>query len=131
PELHLPADPPLGGPKRTILLVDDDDNVREVTAALLHALGYRVREAESAARGLEELDDGVDLLLTDFAMPAMNGAEFARAARQRYPQLPVLFITGYAELDELDVGDSVIVQKPFRDEELATKLSAALKGAAA
>ncbi|WP_431483673.1 response regulator [Pseudomonas solani] len=131
PELHLPADPPLDGPKRTILLVDDDDNVREVTAALLHALGYRVREAESAARGLEELDDGVDLLLTDFAMPAMNGAEFARAARQRYPQLPVLFITGYAELDELDVGDSVIVQKPFRDEELATKLSAALKGAAA
>ncbi|WP_337057140.1 response regulator [Pseudomonas sp. USHLN015] len=126
-ELHLPAEPPLEGPQRTILLVDDDDNVREVTASLLDALGYRVREAQSGARALELLDEGVDLLLTDFAMPSLNGAELARQARQRYPALPVLYITGYAELDDLDVSDSVIVQKPFRDDELATKLSAALK----
>lgn len=110
------------GAQRTILLVDDDPRVREVTALTLDALGYQVREAESGAQALSKLDGEIDLLLADFAMPGMNGAELAQIARQRYPALPVVFVTGYAELGGLDADEAFIVQKPYRSEELAEKL---------
>jgi len=122
---ELPREPqPLAehGAQRTILLVDDDPRVREVTALTLDALGYQVREAESGSDALSKLDDGIDLLLADFAMPGMNGAELAQAARQRYPELPVVFVTGYAEIGGLDADEAFIVQKPYRSEELAEKL---------
>ncbi|WP_308821687.1 response regulator [Pseudomonas japonica] len=121
-EALLPPD----GLRHRILLVDDDPNVRQVTALLLDALGYSVVEADGAARALEQLDDEVDLLLTDYAMPGANGAELAREARKRYPHLPVVFITGYAEVGGLDDGQYLIVQKPFREEELTQKLRLAL-----
>jgi CheY-like chemotaxis protein len=66
-------------------------------------------------------------LLADFAMPGMNGGELARAVLSRYPELPVVFITGYAELGELGMGSTPIIQKPFREEQLASKLSLVLK----
>lgn len=110
------------GAQRTILLVDDDPRVREVTALTLDALGYQVREAESGLEALSKLDDEIDLLLADFAMPGMNGAELALVARQRYPDLPVVFVTGYAELGGLAADEAFIVQKPYRSEELAEKL---------
>ncbi|SDG22366.1 hybrid sensor histidine kinase/response regulator [Phytopseudomonas seleniipraecipitans] len=116
------------GAQRTILLVDDDPHVREVTALTLDALGYQVREADSGAQALTKLDDQVDLLLADFAMPGMNGAELAQVARSRYPELPVVFVTGYAELGGLDADETFIVQKPYRREELAEKLQHALAG---
>lgn len=122
---ELPREPQLlaeHGAQRTILLVDDDPRVREVTALTLDALGYQVREAESGSDALSKLDDGIDLLLADFAMPGMNGAELAQAARQRYPELPVVFVTGYAEIGGLDADEAFIVQKPYRSEELAEKL---------
>ncbi len=70
----------------------------------------------------------IDLLLADFAMPGMNGAELARTLRQRQPDLPVVFITGYAELGELDEQEYFIVPKPFRENDLANKVHSALKG---
>ncbi|WP_213878769.1 hybrid sensor histidine kinase/response regulator [Pseudomonas sp. dw_358] len=117
---------PTDGKHKTILLVDDDPQVRNVTASLLDAYGYQVIEAEGGEQALNKLDPSVDLVLTDFAMPGMNGAELARQVRRLYPQLPVLFITGYADLGILDAEDPFIVQKPFRDDELATKLHQAL-----
>lgn len=116
--------------ERRILLVDDDHAVRNVTAALLADLGYQVVEASNgfAALSALERDPQIDLLLADFAMPGMNGAELARQVRKRLPQLPVVFITGYAELGELDPEQSFIVPKPFREADLAARLQAALRG---
>jgi PAS domain S-box-containing protein len=119
------------GGQKTILLVDDDPQVRHVTASLLEAYGYQVIEAGGGESALSSLQASVDLLLTDFAMPGMNGAELARRVRQQYPALPVLFITGYADLRILDAEDQFVVHKPFRDDELAVKLHRALSPGAA
>ncbi|QLF93621.1 response regulator [Pseudomonas sp. ABC1] len=110
----------------TILLVDDDARVREVTAAMLRNLGYRVRETHSGSAALACIDGQVDLLLADFAMPGMSGAELAEIVRQRYPALPIVFISGYAELGALRAEGTIIVQKPFRDDEIERKLRQAL-----
>ena len=109
------------GPARTILLVDDEPKVRELTALMLDGLGYQVVEAQSADQALSKLDPSIDLILTDFAMPGTNGAELAHMVRRRHPSLPIVFVTGYAELDGLD-GEHLIVQKPFTEQDLASKL---------
>ncbi|RRV71615.1 response regulator [Stutzerimonas stutzeri] len=111
-----------------ILLVDDDHSVREVTAQMLENLGFTVIAADSGDDALQLLTQGaeVDLLLADFAMPGMNGGELARAVRVRHPELPVVFVTGYAELCELGLEGYSIIQKPFREEQLANKLHLAL-----
>ena len=114
-----------------ILLVDDDDAVREVTAGILEDLGYGVVEAASGREALELFDASprIDLVLLDFAMPGMNGMEVARELRARRPSLPILFATGFADalaLTEADVGQ--VVRKPYVEDELAAKLSAELHG---
>lgn len=113
----------------TILLVDDDTAVREVTAAILREEGFSVIEAGSGGAGLEALDrnETVDLLLVDFAMPGMNGAEVAREAQLRRPGLPTLFVTGYADLEAIrSVGEDRIVAKPFQSERLFQAIDLAL-----
>jgi signal transduction histidine kinase len=120
------APAPLAGPAPRVLLVDDDSAVREVTASLLADLGCRVVEAGSGGAALDLLDRDagpLDVMLVDFAMPGMNGAEVARAVAARRPGLPILFMTGYADLSALrDVGEDRIVQKPFREGDLAAKV---------
>jgi PAS domain S-box-containing protein len=123
----------LGGP-RTVLVMDDDSAVREVTSDMLGELGYLVLQAGSGGAALDILrtDQAVDILLADYAMPGMNGVDAARDALALRPGLPVLFITGYADLKALrDVGEDRIIQKPFRDEELSRKVEAALRLAGA
>jgi signal transduction histidine kinase len=113
----------------SILLVDDDAAVREVTSAILQELGYSVMEASSGPEALERLAEhpSVDLMLVDFAMPGMNGAEVARLARAVRPALPVLFVTGYADRAALvGINDTQIVGKPFANDELASKIKVAL-----
>jgi CheY-like chemotaxis protein len=113
----------------TILLVDDDDGVREVTGAMLKEMGYVVIEAGSGGAALEIIQSGikVDLVLLDFAMPGMNGAELGRQIQLKRPRLPLLFVTGFAEQSALaGVGEAFIVQKPFLDDELAKKINAIL-----
>ena len=112
-----------------VLVVDDDNAVREVTAAILHDLGYGVVEAGSGGAALDVLDREaqIDLLLVDFAMPGMNGAEVAREVQARRPGLPVVFVTGYADIESLaDAGASAIVRKPFAQRDLAAKLRSVL-----
>jgi signal transduction histidine kinase/CheY-like chemotaxis protein len=112
-----------------ILLVDDDAAVREVTCAILRELGYLVVEAGSGASALELLAQrpSVDLMLVDFAMPGMNGAEVARLARAVRPTLPILFVTGYADRAALvDINDTQIIGKPFANDELGVKIKLAL-----
>lgn len=108
---------------RTILLVDDDPDVRSVTAMMLVSLGYSVVEADSGEEALKKLDAGIELLLTDFAMPNMTGGELAEIVRREHPHLPIMFITGFADIDILDVDPQLIVQKPYKEEELAKKLA--------
>ncbi len=109
----------------TVLLIDDDNAVREVTRAILNDLGYRVLEAGSggAALDLIEREPQIDLMIADFAMPGMNGAELARLAQAKRPTLPVLFVTGFADRTALaGVSEARIVSKPFVDDELAHKV---------
>jgi PAS domain S-box-containing protein len=121
-----PELPGLDAKKTTILVVDDDSLVREITAALLQDQGYAVIKAGSGSAALDELQGGrrIDLLLVDFAMPGMNGAEVAQKAHEIRPDLPVLFVTGYADFAALKaVGDDCVVQKPFQDDDLARKVA--------
>ena len=113
-----------------ILLLDDDEAVRDITASMLRELGYVVLEVGSggAALDLLERNDSVDLALLDFAMPGMNGAEVAKQIHSRFPFLPILFITGYADKSALgEIGDARIIKKPFVTDELGNKVRAALQ----
>ena len=123
---HLPAEP---FHAVEILLVDDDNEVREVTRAMLHGQGHRVLEAGSGGAALDILqrEPGIELLIADFAMPGMNGAELVRLAREQRPHLPVLFVTGFADRGALgEVDESHIIAKPFRPDELADRVRFAL-----
>lgn len=113
----------------TALLVDDEMLVRMGTADMLDELGYEVVEANSAEDALRLLEEGLepDLLVTDHLMPGMNGADLARVVRADRPTLPVLLISGYAEVEGLS-PDIVRLTKPFRNSELAESLSALMPG---
>jgi PAS domain S-box-containing protein len=120
------AERPSGG----ILLVDDDPDVRAVAAAMLREAGHTVIEAGSGGAALERLVETVPrigLLIADLAMPGMNGFELARAARQERPDLPILFVTGFADMTRAEDADhQTVLQKPFRAEELNAKVAEAL-----
>jgi CheY-like chemotaxis protein len=101
----------------TILVIDDDSDVRAFLADSLEGLGHAVVAAEGGEEGLSLLaEKAPDLALIDYAMPGMNGAEVARAARRARPDLPIVFVTGFAETDQL-VGalgpDVTVLRKPF------------------
>ncbi|QGF91781.1 response regulator [Pseudomonas sp. CFSAN084952] len=110
----------------TILLVDDDDSVRAVAAMILESLGHTVRESRSGADAIKMLNNDIDLLITDYAMPGMTGAELVNAIRPIYPMLPVVFITGFADFDALGLTDGLIIQKPFNERELQAKIDLAM-----
>ena len=105
-----------------ILLIDDDERVREVIADVLEDAGAHVVSAPNGEAGMELLEpEKPDLMIVDFAMPGMNGAEVARRARARDPGLPVLIVTGFAESAALtDVTGPYVdlLRKPFRNSEL-------------
>ena len=112
-----------------ILLIDDDSAVREVTSSLLRELGYVVMEVGSGGAALDLLsrEASVDLVMLDFAMPGMNGVDVAREVNSKYPTLPVVFVTGFADNAALEkIGDARIIKKPFVGDELVAKVQAAL-----
>jgi len=120
--------PPRGGAER-ILVVEDDELVREHVKGQLAGLGYRVTAAASGGEALETLraDSGFDLLFTDVVMPGgMNGRELAEHAREINPEIPVLFTSGYTENaivhhGRLDPGLHLL-NKPYRLKDLAEKV---------
>ena len=113
-----------------LLLVDDDEAVRATTTLILEAIGYVVHEAAAADVALERIVGGLqfDLLLTDVAMPGTNGAELAERVRQLRPELPIIFISGYADPDAVAGHHRLqpLVRKPFRVADLAAEIEAAL-----
>jgi signal transduction histidine kinase len=115
--------------KATILVVDDDDAVRDITADMLRDLDYSVLEASSGGAALDLLHQRVkiDLILIDFAMPGMNGAEVARFMRSKHPDFPIVFVTGFADREALEgLQHAHVIGKPFTSAELAEKIQLAL-----
>jgi signal transduction histidine kinase len=115
-----------------VLLVDDHGGVRTTTAALLHDLGHEVTEAEDAAGGLALLAGGgtYDLLVTDYAMPRMSGAELIERARDLRPGMPAIIITGYADSDQIarKPENVAVLAKPFSSEQMRRVLQAVGEG---
>jgi CheY-like chemotaxis protein len=91
---------------------------------MLNDLGYEVIEASSAEEALRLLEQGAppDLIVTDHLMPGMSGAELARAVRATRPGLPILIVSGYAEVEGI-APDLPRLTKPFRNAELAEQLT--------
>jgi signal transduction histidine kinase/ActR/RegA family two-component response regulator len=104
-----------------VLVIDDDPIVLAGTAAMLEDLGHTATEVESAEQALKILqsDASIDLVITDHAMPGMTGTELAKRIRRKWPELPVIIATGYAELPgELDPSVPRL-SKPYRQQDLA------------
>jgi len=107
-----------------ILLVEDEDMVRAVAERALTRQGYRVLTAENGEAALELLAQGEkpDLLISDVVMPSMDGPTMVRHARERYPDLPILFMSGYAEEQlrkSIDLDNVAFLPKPFSVQQLA------------
>ncbi len=123
------------GNQETVLVVEDDPDVRAYVVETLSALNYNVREAANAEAALGILADSgrVDLLLTDVVMPGMNGRKLVEAAQQHRPGLKVLYMTGYSRnaivhQGRLDAGVS-LMQKPFSQTALAMRVRTMLEEA--
>ena len=109
----------------TILVVDDDPDVRKLAVSSLESLGYRVKAATGGRAALEMIESTpqIDLVLMDVAMPEMNGAEVARALRQQRPSLPVLYMSGYVGPTSLEPTDKQrMLKKPFTLAELSSRV---------
>jgi CheY-like chemotaxis protein len=118
----------------TVLLVEDDQQVRNLTRTMLAARGYRVLEAASSADALKWIADegGIDLLLTDIVMPGRNGVELARLAKAERPAIRLLYMSGYTESGVIDRGlinpETQFIRKPFTSTALNRKIREVLRG---
>jgi len=132
--LGAAMDAPQAAAGEVVLLVEDEAEVRTAVAEHLRDLGYRVLEAGDGRAALRLLRgvSRVDLLVSDVGLPGgLNGRQVADAARERQPNLPVLFITGYAGtlLDGQLAPDMAVIGKPFSLDALAAKMRAMLEAA--
>ena len=116
---------------RRILVLDDDVEVRATLEEMLKAAGYTVASVGTAPLAFDELGGAhrIDLIIVDFAMPGLRGDQFAAAARARRPEVPVLFITGYAETDALQ-SERWVLRKPFNAAALISTVETAMRIAA-
>ena len=135
--LHAPATPEPASTSvegRTVLVVDDEPNVRTLVTEVLQEMGLNTLEAAEGPSGLRILDSDahLDLLISDIGLPGgMNGRQLADAAREKRPSLRVLFITGYAESSVLDrsntMSDYEVLTKPFTITDLEEKVRSMLE----
>lgn len=112
-----------------VLVVDDDSLVLTSTRLLIEDLGHRVLCASSAVQALEmyELNPDIDLVITDMAMPQMDGAQLAKLLRDRHPTLPIILATGYAERLEGFATQLPRLTKPFKQIDLVQVIAQAMK----
>jgi PAS domain S-box-containing protein len=123
-----PPAPPVAS-RRSILVVDDDPDVRGFIVEALEEQGYVVREAADGREGIAAVDrEAPDLIVLDFIMPGLSGADVARHARERRPDQPILFVSGYSETDAVKsiAPDAPLLAKPFRAEALHKAVRGAL-----
>ncbi|MDO9576776.1 MAG: response regulator [Candidatus Cloacimonadales bacterium] len=119
--------------EETILLVEDEEAIREFVSSILEESGYKVLEADGGEKGLQISDnyDGmIHLLLSDIRMPKMSGPELARKLKQKHPETKLLFVSGHTDNEAIrkEIGDSYcgFLQKPFSYEGLLSKIRAEL-----
>jgi signal transduction histidine kinase len=107
-----------------ILVVDDDALIAMSTVDMLEDLGHKVLEANSGKHALEllESDGPIDLMMTDYAMPGMTGAELAEIVHRTYPHMPILLATGYADLPSGQKSDLPRISKPYLQEQLRVEI---------
>ena len=107
-----------------VLLVDDEELVRASTADMLIDMGYSVIEVSSGEDALEWLSggEGADLVVTDHLMPGISGVDLARQVQKKWPKMPLMVISGYAEVEGI-APDLPRLTKPFRQSELANILA--------
>jgi PAS domain S-box-containing protein len=123
----LPNTTPMGH-GQTVLLVEDDASVRLLVRDVLEELGYAALEAAEPQTGVALLSSKrtIDLMISDVGLPGMNGRQLAEIAREHHPDLPVLFITGYAENAAIRSGflgtNMAMITKPFSLDVLAAKI---------
>jgi CheY-like chemotaxis protein len=125
---HDPATPSFGQGE-TILVVEDDPEVRQVAVATLETLGFQVREAETGdeAAAMLKRSGGVRLLLSDIRMPGdLNGIDLARLVRREWPSIDVILTSGYADAEDA-LDEFHFIHKPYRASDLAEKLRVLLK----
>jgi CheY-like chemotaxis protein len=117
----------------SLMLVDDDDEVRSVAATLLREAGYEVSDYSDGPAALAALESGARaaVLLVDVAMPAMSGIEVARQVRQRLPAMPIVFLTGNADPDVVDNLAGPVLSKPFALKDLLRAVEQAAGAASA
>jgi len=125
------------GQGQNVLLVEDDPSVRLLVREVLEELSYRAIEAKEATGAIPILasDAPIDLMISDVGLPGMSGRQLAEVARHHRPDLPVLFITGYAENAAIRAGflgtNMAMITKPFALDELAAKIAEMLAREAA
>jgi PAS domain S-box-containing protein len=136
PDVEVPATPAVhdSGAGKTVLLVEDDDRISNLTASMLTGLGYSVVEAGSGDAALELLGGGVDidLMIVDIVLPGgLNGIEFVAEARRGRPDLPALYVSAYPMNALLSKGHRIddidFLQKPYRKADLLAILSDVLE----
>jgi two-component system, OmpR family, response regulator len=121
------------GPR--VLLVEDDDDNRELMGEVLQDAGYQVMLAASGAEGLRMLaEHSIDVVVTDVGMPGMGGLEVARAAKEIAPRVPVVVVTGFADREDIARArgrevDAVLV-KPVEPDSLTSTVEQMVKGRA-
>jgi signal transduction histidine kinase/CheY-like chemotaxis protein len=115
---------PFPSHKATILVVDDDKDVRQMAVSCLETLGYQVVTAEGghAAVQIAGSEDSIDMVLIDIAMPEINGVEAIEAILMKRPGVPFLYMTGYVGPTKLDPSEQRVLKKPFTIAELAAKV---------
>ncbi|MBI3513516.1 MAG: response regulator [Proteobacteria bacterium] len=122
---------PAAGPRRPaaragdvplILVVDDDDGVRELASTILQEAGYRVLEAETGQRAmmLFEANPDIELIFTDLVMPGLDGFKLADMTKFKRPDIKILYATAFMDLahDKLGVVHGHILKKPYRASQL-------------
>jgi two-component system, cell cycle sensor histidine kinase and response regulator CckA len=123
---------PVQPPTRTILLVEDEDSVRQVTRCVLESAGYLVLEAASAEQAMAvfySFEGSINLLLTDVVMPSMSGAELAMRLKATHPGFITILMSGYAGTAGLGPGlgpPDYFIQKPFSINFLLARVAEAL-----
>jgi len=130
-----PAAEKVAGGQETILIVEDEPDLRELTRVFLEGYGYKVLQAASAEQALQVADgfgERIDLLLTDVIMPGLSGRQLAEKILGKRPQTKIVYMTGYT--DDMVVQHKVLepgvnlLQKPFGRVELALKVRSTLDG---
>jgi PAS domain S-box-containing protein len=114
----------------SILVIEDDDQVRQFIVECLEIIGYTVEQAENGWFGLEKLQAAsFDLLIVDFLMPGMNGAEVIAAAKAHHPCLPIIMATGNADMQAVEkvIHPNAVLRKPFQINDLAASVARAMR----